>query len=729
MKSLTITVEEHLAILSIDQPDRRVNTINHAILDEFAQILERVEQDDTIHALILCSAKKDQFITGADIKIFLDFQKPGDALAFSQTGNKLLSRLNGLKKPVIAAIHGPALGGGLEVALACHYRIATDHPSTRFGMSEVKLGLCPGAGGTQRLPTLVGLSEALPLLLKGHNIFPNEAKRIGLVDELVFEHGLLKAARKIARVLAAELRGVAGKDSQQAGNSQQQSYKYSHRDQKAILHAIKSRTSRPAGGNPIKRHLILSQAEKDILMMTRGLLPAPAAILNCVKHGLKHGLEAGLEFESHTFDELAMTPESRQLVHGYFAKQSARKNPSQVKPLDVRRIGILGAGLMGSGITSISIQNGFQVTLKDRNFSSAIHGQQVAWTDLEDRIHKRILTPYKRDRMMSGLRLTGDNRELEELPLIIEAVFEDLSVKQRVLREIEPSMRDEAIFATNTSAIPISEIAKAARRSERVIGMHYFSPVQKMPLLEVVKSDKTSDEAVATACDVGIRQRKYVLVVGDGPGFYVTRIIIPMINEAMLLLEEGADIRIVDTAMKNFGFPIGPVTLVDEAGIDVVAHVNETMHALFQKRGIRIPQALHMLHEAGFAGRKNKRGFYDYRKNKKLINEEVYAFFSGSRRKDFSLKEISERIFLAMLNEAIHCLQDDIIRSPRDGDVGAILGMGFPPFLGGPFRYVDQNGAKSVLDRMEYLHGLYGERFKPAPVLKDHIQNKKRFYP
>jgi len=742
MSILNLTVENRIAILTINQPGSATNRISKALMAEFKAFLDQAEQNDAIQAVILHSTKMDSFIAGADIRLFLGFHKSGDALAFSREGNQLLSRLNALPVPVIAAIHGAAHGGGLEVALACHHRIATDHLSTRFSLPEVTLGLCPAAGGSQRLPALIGIPKALPLMLSGRAVTAREAKSIGLVDDLVPGTGLLRAAKVMAAALAGHtstrerLRDLASKATQKAplpdfsGLSDLPGVSELQGVARAPF-SLLGRAARTIRGGVAVMQPAFMQAERELKVQTRGLQPAPEAIIECVKYGVKNGLEAGLDFEARMFEKLAGTSESRQLLHAFLARHSARRNPSRRKPRTVDRIGVLGTGFMGSDIAALSLRKGFGVTVRDRDYTSAVRAKQAAWHDLQTQVQRGAMLPFERDRILSDLRLTDRYADFATLPLVIEAVVEDISVKHAVLREAESVLSDEAIFATNTSAIPISEIARVARRPERVIGMHYFSPARKMPLVEIIRGEKTGEEVVATACDVALRQGKHVIVVGDAPGFYVTRILVPMINEAMLLIGEGADIRIVDTAARNFGFPVGPVTLVDEAGIDIVAHVFEEMNPVFKKRGGRISQSIHRLYENGYAGRKNFRGFYNYdnQRNRQMVNDEVYSFFGGKQRRDIPLDEITERLTLVMVNEALHCLQDGIIDQPRTGDIGAMLGMGFPAFLGGPFRWLDTTGPKEAWDRMQYRHNLLGVRFKPADILSDYVKNRKTFYP
>jgi len=732
MSILNFSVENRIAILSINQPGSATNRISKNMMAEFKAFLDEAEQDEAIRAVIIHSTKKDSFIAGADIRLFLGFQEPGEALAFSREGNRLLSRLNALSVPVIAAIHGAAHGGGLEVALACHHRIATDHPSTRLSLPEVTLGLCPAAGGSQRLPALVGVQKALPLMLTGRAVAAREALSIGLVDELVPESGLLQAAR----VMAGKLAGTVSTREKILNIAKKTPLPDlpGFSDLPGVARApfsLLGKAARTIRGGVASMQPALLQADRELKLQTRGLYPAPEAIVACVKYGIRNGLEAGLAFESRMFEELANTTESRELLHAFLARLSARRNPSRKEPGPVNRIGVLGTGLMGSAIASVSLRNGFGVTVRDRDYTAAGRARQTAWLDLQRLVERKAMLPFDRDRILSELRLTDRYADFTGLPLVIEAVVEDISVKHAVLQEAESVMRSDAIFATNTSAIPISEIAKPAKHPERVIGMHYFSPAQRMPLVEIIRGEKTDEEVVATACDVAIRQGKHVIVVGDAPGFYVTRIVVPMINEAMLLISEGADIRIVDAAVKNFGFPVGPVTLTDLVGIDVMSHVFEEMRPVFKKRGGRFSQSIHRLHENGYAGRKNQRGFYNYdsQRRRKLVNDEVYTYFGGNKRRDVSVDDITERITLVMVNEALHCLEDGIIGQPRTGDVGAMLGMGFPAFRGGPFRWVDATGAKKVWERLQYRQKLNGVRFKPAAILGDHVKSGKPFYP
>jgi 3-hydroxyacyl-CoA dehydrogenase/enoyl-CoA hydratase/3-hydroxybutyryl-CoA epimerase len=440
-----------------------------------------------------------------------------------------------------------------------------------------------------------------------------------------------------------------------------------------------------------------------------------------------------MEAETKKFGELVVSSQSRELIQIFLSMTGMKKNPLKDLVRPVKKIGILGAGLMGAGIANVSSTNGMEVLLKDISYDAVGQGEKAIWQDLDRKVKKKALSPFHRDVTFSRITGTTDYRGFEKADLIIEAVFEDLELKRKILAETEASMKEDAIFASNTSSLPIGGIAAAARRPEQVIGMHYFSPVPRMPLLEIIVTEKTADWVRATALDVGIRQGKTVIIVNDGPGFYTTRILAPLLNEALEVLNEGGDVKEIDRAMRQFGYPVGPIALLDEVGIDVGAHVSKVLGPLFAARGAQPNTAMERLFQAGYKGRKNNRGFYLYgdrsgKEKKKGVNEDIYAFFGGPKRRKFDAQEIQNRLSLAMINEAILCLQEGILQSPRDGDIGAVFGLGFPPFLGGPFRYIDSLGLPKIISLMEELEKQYGARFTPAPILRDRNAKNQRFY-
>jgi 3-hydroxyacyl-CoA dehydrogenase/enoyl-CoA hydratase/3-hydroxybutyryl-CoA epimerase len=705
MSYAEIEKENGVAIVWMDQPGEKVNKISIDLVDKFKTMLDSLEDDKTVRAIVLISRKPDNFIAGADIEKFKDMTSPAEAEMLSRQGHVLLNRMAAFPKPIVAAIHGATLGGGLEVALACHYRIASDDPKTVLALPEVKLGLLPGGGGTQRLPSLVGLQAALDMMLTGKNIYPRQAKKMGLVDDLIHPYGLLQAAKKAALELA------------------DQPLKRKKR-QPLLAELLES--------NPLTRSIVYKKASELVQKQTWGNYPAPFKIIECVKAGMEKGPAAGVEAETKKFGELVVSPQSRELIQIFLSMTAMKKNPLKDKVRPVKKIGILGAGLMGAGIANVSVTNGMEVLLKDISYDAVGQGEKAIWQDLDGKVKKKALSPFQRDLTFSLITGTTDYRGFEKADLIIEAVFEDLELKRKILAETEAAIREDAIFASNTSSLPIGGIAAAARRPEQVIGMHYFSPVPRMPLLEIIVTEKTADWVRATALNVGIRQGKTVIIVNDGPGFYTTRILAPLLNEALEILAEGGDIKEIDRAMRQFGYPVGPITLLDEVGIDVGAHVSKVLGPLFATRGAQPNTAMERLFHAGYKGRKNNRGFYLYGdrswKEKKGVNEEVYAFFGGTKRRKFDNQEIQNRLSLAMINEAALCLQEGILQSPRDGDIGAVFGLGFPPFLGGPFRYIDILGLPKIISLMEELEKQHGARFTPAPIFRDRNAKNQRFY-
>ncbi|MFQ5584278.1 MAG: 3-hydroxyacyl-CoA dehydrogenase NAD-binding domain-containing protein, partial [Calditrichia bacterium] len=559
MPYATIEKQDGVAIVWLDQPGEKVNTISTSLVQEFKSLLDTLEKDDQVKGIVLISRKRDTFIAGADLDELSGMKEQSQAEELSRRGNQLLSRVASFPKPIIAAINGAALGGGLEIALACTYRIATDNPKTVMALPEVKLGLLPGGGGTQRLPRLIGIQKALNMMLTGRNIYPYQAKKMGLVDQVVNTYTLLTAAKETALKLA----------------------------KKPLIRKKKlSFVEKLLEGNPVGRRIVYKKSREIVQRQTKGNYPAPFKIIDCVETGMEKGMKAGLDTESKKFAELVFSPQSKQLVNLFFGMNALKKNPDKDVAKPVKKVGILGAGLMGSGIASVTINRGVSVLLKDRDLESVARGEKVLYNELNLKVKRRIISPFQRDQILSRVAAVVDYQRFNTVDVVIEAVFEDLDLKQKVLAETENATKDDCIFASNTSAIPISRIAENSQRPEQVLGMHYFSPVQKMPLLEIVVTKQTEKWVKATAVELGILQGKSVIVVNDGPGFYTTRILAPMLNEAMVFLKEGSDIVDLDRAMQYFGYPVGPITLIDEVGIDVGAHDARVLEPLFRERGV-----------------------------------------------------------------------------------------------------------------------------------------------
>jgi 3-hydroxyacyl-CoA dehydrogenase / enoyl-CoA hydratase / 3-hydroxybutyryl-CoA epimerase len=704
-----------VATVFMDVPGEPVNTLRPDFEAELSGILSRLDGDPQVKAIVFASGKPDGFIVGADVSMFARIRTQAEATALSRGGQQAMERLQdlGRRKPVVAAIHGPALGGGLEVALACTSRIASDDRRTQLGQPEVQLGVIPGAGGTQRLPRLIGIAQALDLILTGKSVRAGRARKLGLVDEVVPKVILLEVARKRAAELAAG--------------------KLVPRRSRIVLSSPQALREVALEDNPIGRRILFHEARKTIRKKTRGHYPAPEKALEAVRIGIEEGAEAGYRAEAERFGELVVGDVARHLVEIFFATQELKKDTGvddpSVKPAKVEKAGMLGAGLMGAGIAYVTAEAGIPVRLKDRDDAALGRGFRQIAGILDERVKRRRLTFREREEKLALVSGTTDYSGFKSCEVVIEAVFEDLAVKQTTLKEVEREVPG-TIFASNTSSIPIGSIAEAAQRPEKVVGMHFFSPVDKMPLLEVIRAQATDAQTVATVVALGKRIGKTVIVVNDGPGFYTSRILGPYLNEASYLLLDGAAVDEIDSALVDFGFPVGPLQLLDEVGIDVGSKVAHIMQGAFGDR-MKPPEGFERIAASGRLGRKSKKGFYKYedgKKGAKEVDESIYELLGGVRRGSVPREEIAERCVLQMINEAAYCLGEGILRSARDGDVGAIFGLGWPPFRGGPFRYADSLGTSHVVERLGAYQARFGMRFQPAPLLPGMARTGAKFH-
>ncbi|AOE49321.1 fatty acid oxidation complex subunit alpha FadJ [Kangiella sediminilitoris] len=699
------TFEQHddgIAVISIDLPGESQNVLKMEFIEELQPVIEQIKTDSAVKGLIIKSGKEGSFIAGADISMFGKVDTAEDAEKISTSGHQFFNALEDLKKPVVAAIHGACLGGGLELALACSGRVISDSSKTKLGLPEVQLGVLPGGGGTQRLPRLVGIAPSLDMMLTGKQLFPKQAKKLGLVDDVVPQANLMKAARKRIE----ELR--KGKEKKTSISS----YFTAKGLQKLFLES-----------NPLGRNIIFDQARKTVQKKTKGNYPAPNKIIECVEKGMSQGIKKGLATEAKNFGQLVVSSEAKALISVFYATTELKKDngvDSDAEPARIKKVGVLGGGLMGSGIAYVSVDKANKkVRVKDVRPEGVNGALNYSWKLISKKMKKKIVSPSTARHTMSFLTGTTDFSGFKNVDMVIEAVFEDIKLKHQMVKDVEQNCSDHTIFATNTSSIPITTIAEAAKRPEQVVGLHYFSPVEKMPLVEIIATDKTADWVIATCVELAKQQGKTPIVVNDGAGFYVNRILAPYINEAGILLNEGVAIEKLDKAMVQAGFPVGPITLLDQVGIDVATKVAPILEEAFGDR-MSTPRAFEKLKDDDRKGKKNKRGFYKYEggsKNGKEVDESVYSVLGVTPDKHVDNKEIAERGLLLMANEAARCLDEGIIRSARDGDIGAIFGIGFPPFHGGPFRYMDKLGIDTVVERLEYYQKLQGDRFAPADIL------------
>jgi len=704
--------DDGVATVLIDRKDESMNTLGEDLLTELFDVVTRLEQDD-VKAVVFGSAKRD-FLAGADIRMFASMTTAEEAVTGLTTLHGIFDRIEALHtehgKPVIAAIHGACLGGGLELALTCSYRICSKSTRTQLGQPEVQLGLIPGAGGTQRLPELVGLAAGLEMIMGGKPVRHFKAKKLGLVNEVVPPAVLIE----VARTQAAEAIDAEPEDLVIALNVSTDNL------QKLALEK-----------NPAGRKVLWKKAYDTMMTQTKGHYPAPKRAFEAIKIGAEQGRAAGVAAEIRFFAELVMTPESKALQSIFFATTQLKADTgidSDANPVAVENVAVLGGGLMGGGIAAVSTLKAHKnVRIKEIDNEGVGRGLAYVNRYVTKQAKRRRMSPFEVDQVLNRVTGSATWDGFADTDLVIEAVFEDLDLKKSILSETEDVVNEKAIFASNTSTLPITKIADASARPENVVGMHYFSPVEKMPLLEVITTEKTADWVTATAVQVGKEQGKTVIVVNDGTGFYTSRLLGPYLNEAAFLLQEGASVEAIDMAMEDWGFPVGPLLLTDEVGIDVGAHVAVILHEAFGDR-MKGPDMMAGLIEDDRKGRKNGWGFYKYTDGKRGgVDRTVYDALGLGDRVPVSKKDVTERLTMAFINEAALCLQEEILRSARDGDVGAVFGLGYPPFRGGPFFTIDQMGADVVLAKLEKLEERLGDRFAPAQIIRDAAVEATKF--
>jgi 3-hydroxyacyl-CoA dehydrogenase/enoyl-CoA hydratase/3-hydroxybutyryl-CoA epimerase len=709
------TRPDGVGLLLFDPPPGKVNLLESSTIALLELLIGQAGQQP-LKGLIVASTRPDVFIAGADVREIQALRSPQDAANASRRGQRLFSGLEDLSFPVVAAISGACMGGGTELALACHYRVAADHPRTSIGLPEVRLGILPGWGGTQRLPRLVGLAPALDVILNGRALDARRARQIGLVDEVVPPEGLQRAAESIL--------------------------------EEAIEGHIRPRRRHPdtwlERANPARwMSIALTTRVARRRLMARvdeRHYPAPYRALEAAAHGLRRGMVEGLAIESEFIGQLAVSPTCRGLVALFNLTQAARRDGSPAaRPGPITAAAVIGAGVMGGGIASALSRAGLAVRLKDVDPEALAKGMRAAAALEDAQLGKRRITRAERDRRLDRILPTLEYTGLRRSAVVIEAVVESLKIKHQVLRDLEAVLPPGFVFATNTSSIPIADIAAPARRPEDVVGLHFFNPVDKMPLVEVVRGPRTSEASVAIACDLARRIGKTPVVVGDAPGFLVNRVLMAYLGEALLMFEEGAQIEEIDRVMLDFGMPMGPFALLDQVGLDVVAHVAGVLTAAFGERAPRpsVPQAMK---EKGWFGRKSGRGFYHYRAGDRgepdggsrsapsEVNDAVYGLVGGGGRRSSDPAATETRLVLPMINEAVRCLESGIASRPEDVDLAMVLGTGFPPFRGGLLRYADYLTVAVVVQGLQHLADRHGPRFQPARSLLDMTRGGRRFF-
>jgi len=704
------TDESGILRIVFDQPGDRVNLLTKELLDELNLILDDVQLRTNIRGILLMSSKPGMFLAGMDVDQIASVRDSHRAAEAARFGQSVFHKLFRMKIPTACAIGGTCLGGGTELALACSFRIAADDPSVGIGLPEVKLGIIPGFGGTQRLPRLIGLTSALDLILTGRTLGARKAKNLGLIDRVVpMAYLEQEAVQLIEQAVADGIGAVASR----------------LRGRRSLVRIAVDHIG------PLRRFVLGQSRKRTAGKVKPQEYPAPFKAIEALEVSMTQPLNAGLDFEARIVGELIPSSTAKNLIWLFRSQTAmkAREADIEAAPRKVRRIAVLGAGIMGGGIAQLAANNDILVRLKDLNHDAILSALRTANGIWQYKLKRRKITPRELSRKMAFISSTLDDTGMKHVDLVVEAVVEDLQVKQQVLASLEQRMSDRAVFASNTSSIPISDIAARAMHPERVVGLHFFNPVHRMPLVEVIAGRHSSPEAIATVRALAIRMGKTPVVVKDGPGFLVNRILTFYMNEAVRLLSEGVRIEAVDRSMTAFGMPMGPFELLDQVGLDTAQHVGEVLADAMGERATGPGSLLETLVSAGRLGKKNERGFYRYRNGRRSTpDEDVYNLIGSPAPRDLPPETLQERMVLTMINEAAICLQEDVVREPRDVDMAMVMGTGFPPFRGGLLRHADSVGIPIVADRLSRLADAQGARFSPADAMQLMVREQRRFY-
>jgi 3-hydroxyacyl-CoA dehydrogenase/enoyl-CoA hydratase/3-hydroxybutyryl-CoA epimerase len=690
--------DDGICLLIFDRPGSSANIFDLRTLDELAQELEFIERQTALKGVIFVSAKPSVFIAGADLNAMRKVASNDDARVLIERGQAVMNRIADLPITTVAAVHGAAVGGGYELCLACDYRIASPDHATKIGLPETKIGLLPGWGGSTRLPRLIGLPKALDIILGGKTVPAKLALKLGMVDEIAPAEYLVTAAtRKIQQ----------GKPL---------------------------RPGHWLTNNPLAAMVIARYARKQVLQKTRGHYPAALKALEVVTRGTSRSVVDSLSLERDGIIQLMQTDVCRNLINVFFLQERARKKTvsaagsiTGLKP--VTHTAVIGAGVMGAGIAQWISSRQLPVVLRDINTAQVAKGMATIAKLYRDGVKHHTLTAHEARAGMDRVHPAPTEVPLHHADIVIEAAVENLELKKKIFQRLDELVSPGTVLATNTSALPISEMAAATRHPERVVGLHFFNPVHRMQLVEVIAARQTAPEVLQRALKFTQQIGKLPVVVQDSPGFLVNRILMPYLIEAGNLFEAGAKIEDLDEVMLDFGMPMGPLRLLDEVGLDVSLHVAATLAAHFGDR-MKIPDCLHKMTGAGLLGRKGGGGFYLYEKLKEpRPNPQVAAYVQGGKARAISREELQERMVFLMVNEAARCLEEQIVTEPADVDFAMIMGTGFAPFRGGPLRYTDTVGAARLVGAMSLLVASGTAHFEPCKLLAGMAATGGKFYP
>jgi 3-hydroxyacyl-CoA dehydrogenase/enoyl-CoA hydratase/3-hydroxybutyryl-CoA epimerase len=714
----TLRVEQRpdgIALLRVDVPDRPVNVFTRQVFTDLQAALQVVEAEPGIRLLVIRSNKTSGFMVGADIKEFAEVRTPEDAQTLTAVGQEAFNRLADLRVPTVALIHGPCLGGGLEFALACDYRLVLDHPKTQFGFPEIELGVLPGWGGTQRFPRVVGLERALQGILTARRLTAQQAARWGLADALAQSEAELAA--KLNLLIDRAL-------------------KQGKRPKKGL--PLRTWRQRFLESTPAGRWLIFRGTERVLRRRVPEDMPAPGEALRAVRVGLTQGMTAGLAAEREGAGRLATSTAAHNLVNLFFQRERAHKLPEELlggAPEAIRKVAVVGAGAMGAGIAQLAAIRGCELTVQEVNDGALAAGMQKISALFDKAVANRVLTEEAAQKNLTAIRRTTTWEGLEQADLVVEAVIEELELKRSVFRELERRTRPSAILATNTSSLSVTQIQDQLEHPERVAGLHFFNPVHKMPLVEVVRAPATSEQTVATLAQWAVALGKTPVIVKDSPGFVVNRILMPYLLEAVVLAAQGVPIERLDKTMRRFGMPMGPFELLDQVGLDVAAYVGQAVQPVFGERlgassGLQeMAKTFERMREKGWLGQKSGQGFYRYQRKAKKVHRGAVDLLPSDTNSDAGrllqslppaaqMREARDRMVLLMVNEANACLAEGLAADADMIDLAMVMGTGWAPHRGGPIRYGLDRGLPEVVKKLSELAQRVGPRFEPCAALK-----------
>ncbi|HYJ06959.1 MAG TPA: 3-hydroxyacyl-CoA dehydrogenase NAD-binding domain-containing protein [Chthoniobacterales bacterium] len=668
--------DDGICTLTFDRPESGANIFDAPTMENLREHVDAIEKDSSIKGVIVTSAKKSIFIAGADLKTLLKQAQTGELRSFIAEGQKVFNRLAALKVPTVATIHGACAGGGYEITLACDYRVASDDPATKIGLPETTLGLVPAWGGATRVPRLLGPDVAAEVILKGKLYGAKEALELGLVDEVVAKEQLLDAARK---KLAGDKRKPSPKQSGMTASAPK------------------------ASGNA-----------------------APGRAYEIIKRSGDSSVEESLAMEVDAISELGATDATQNLIRNFFLADKYRKGSSKTAPDKITHAAVIGAGTMGSGIAQWLSSRGVSVILRDVDSDAIDRGLANIEKTYADAVKRGLMSEEKAKEGRARIVASTQPVPMRDVQIVIEAASEKLEIKKKIFADLAANTSDSAILATNTSALPIDELATSTGSPARVVGLHFFNPVSRMKLIEVVVGKQTSDEVRERALAFARQIGKLPVLVQDSPGFLVNRVLFPYLLDAAEMFQSGVSAEEVDRALLEWGMPMGPLRLIDEIGIDITVDIADTLEKAYGARD-SAPGILRKMHDAKMLGRKSGGGFYKYEGKQQTPNEALQDWRQEAGE-DFAAADITNRLTFLMVNEAARCLEEKLVAAPEDADYGMILGTGFPVFRGGPLRYAESYGLKKLVADMDSLHARAGDKFAPCDLLRKHSQDGTTFY-